>query len=281
MELDDLISQIGSMVFRLLQTKRNPVMIAVCGGTSCCKSTLVVQQIKEKIGNELVDIIELDNFQKGREWKPILKGKYGHDTPEYFEVNESIQCIKALKDNQVAAIPVYDYSLGKQTGTTIIKPKAVVIYEGLYAAYVELATISDIVVYVESPLYARMLRRMFRNRYERYQVDPKVSFSSFLHTINAHIDLIAPQKNHAHFILNIPYRFEDSIQRFGLKPMYATGKQVDLIVEHGISENTQLGVHFKNGHYFFTLFHLGKMYLDFEISEEQYAKFVRLDFEGV
>ena len=156
-----------------------------------------------------------------------------------------------------------------------------VIYEGLYAAYAELATISDIVVYVESPLYGRLLRRIFRNRYERYRVDPIISFSSFIHTLNANYELIAPHKKHAHFILNIPYRFEDSIQRFGLKPMYATGKQVDLIVEHEISENTQLGVHFKNGHYFFTLFHLGKMYLDFEISEEQYAKFVQLDFEGV
>lgn len=256
-------------------------MIAVCGGTSCCKSTLVAQKIKEKIGNELVEIIELDNFQKGSESKFINKGKFGHDTPEYFEVNDCIKCIKALKNNEITSIPVYSYQLGRQTGERNGLPKPIVIYEGLYAAYDGLSTISDIVVYVESPLYARMLRRMFRNRYERYQVDTKISFGSFLHTLNAHSELISPQKNHAHFILNIPYRFEDSIQRFGLKPLYETEKQVDLIVDYRISENTRLGVHLNDQQYYFALWHRGKMYLDFEISEEQYAQIAELDIFGM
>lgn len=69
-------------------------------------------------------------------------------------------------------IPHYEYILGKQTGIDIIKPKPIIIAEGLFAGYAELGDLSDYIIYVESPTYAKLLRRIIRSCFERYRSEP-------------------------------------------------------------------------------------------------------------
>lgn len=260
---------------------QNPVLVAVCGGTSTGKSTIVSQQLKKALGNEIVEIVELDNFQKGRESEQLFKGRYGHDTPEYFEVAECAKTIKLLINTKSAIIPVYDYKQGKQTGLNVIIPKPVVVIEGLFASFGELAELADMVVYVESPLYGRLLRRIFRNRYERYNAQPIISFTNFFSTLNTHNDLIVPQKKIANHVVCSSYGFVDSIKRFNLSPLECKENSVDLMYQFHISKSTMLGIYCSSNQKHFTLMHKNKCYLDFEISEDQYLKMKALDFNSL
>lgn len=260
---------------------QNPVLVAVCGGTSTGKSTIVSQQLKKALGNEIVEIVELDNFQKGRESKHLFKGRYGHDTPEYFEVAECAKTIKSLLDTKSAIIPVYDYKQGKRTDSNVINAKPVIVVEGLFAAFGELAELADVIVYVESPLYGRILRRIFRNRYERYNAQPIISFTNFFSTLNTHNDLIVPQKKIANHVVCSSYGFVDSIKRFNLSPLECKENSVDLMYQFHISKSTMLGIYCSSNQKHFTLMHKNKCYLDFEISEDQYLKMKALDFNSL
>ncbi len=277
MDLLPEIYYISNHINELRKWKYAPVMVAVCGGTSTCKSTMVTNQIWSQVGTGLATIIELDNFQKGRESKNLIKGSYGHDNPEYFEVGESYSALKTLSENKQSNIPEYSYTLGKQTGYKIIQPAPVIVYEGLFAAYKELAALADLVVYVESPLYARLLRRIFRNTYDRYNAMPERAFTNFFPTLNAHNELIAAQKDNADYTILVPYQFEDTIIRYNLSPI-SEQKKVDFTFCFDLSNDTKIGVYKNFEQLNFTLLHCNKMYLDFEITFEQYEEILKLDF---
>lgn len=276
-QIDNIVTSINEHI----QKKNTSLLISIFGGSSTGKSTIVCDQIQKKLGPEKVNIIELDNFQKGKESKNIVQGKYGQDTPQYFEVEQCIKILKAVKENQCVSVPIYDYKKGKQTGMNIISPKPVTIAEGLFAAYGQMSVLADKIIYVESPMYARMLRRILRNRYERYNAPVWLSFSNFFSTLNTHNELIASQKCIAHFNIFVPYNFQDSIHRFNLTPLYENIKQVDLIYRFDICQTTVLGVYQNNEKLFFTLLVNNKMYLDFEISQKQYSQLIELDFNSL
>ena len=145
----ELISEgisLSGTIKEIIEGNRRPVLISVCGGTSTGKTSWVSRQIKEIIGDEPCLMVELDNFQKGKVSKYHYKSIYGHDTPEYFELEECIQAIQKLKDGEEADIPIYDFKLGKQTGNRKVIAKPVIIFEGLFAAYGKLGSLADLII---------------------------------------------------------------------------------------------------------------------------------------
>jgi len=276
------INEIADYILGIVNAgTQTPIVIAVCGGTSTCKSSYVTQNLVEEIGPDICVAVELDNFQKGRESISEHLGFYGHDTPEYFEHAECYKTISYLKNGNPAQIPFYNYREGKQTGVISVEPKPVIIAEGLFGAYAEMADLADYIVYVESPLYARLLRRLTRNCFERYSAPPIVSFRNFFPTLNSHNDLIKPQKDKANAIIEVPYKFQDSIERFNLQPISAIPIKRHFLWEFQMSTDSFLGVFDDESDLFFCVVYENKIYFSFRISNELFKKLISLDMNSL
>jgi len=258
-----------------------PIVISVCGGTSTCKSTYVTQNLVEEIGPDICVAVELDNFQKGRESKSEHLGFYGHDTPEYFGHEAYYRVISDLKNGNSVMVPFYNYKEGKQTSITAVEPWPVIIAEGLFGAYGEMADLADYIIYVESPLYARLLRRLTRNCYERYNATPIVAFRNFFPTLNSHNDLIVPQKERANAIIEVPYKFQESIERFNLQPITNSSIKRHFIWEYQMSTDSLLGVFDDESDLFFCVVHENNIYFSFRISNELFRKLISLDMSSL
>jgi uridine kinase len=280
---DALMHEIATRAVSHVSPHRKlPYVIAVSGGTSTGKTTMVGNRLLEYLGDKICSKISLDNFQKGRESKHLFTGKYGHDTPEYFELENCHSVLKRLKEGHAVEIPRYSYKTGKQEGYRLALPKSIIIIEGLFASYGPLQGLADFSIYVESPCYARMLRRMMRNMFERYNAHPSLTLKGFAKTLPAHNELISEQKKRADICIRTPYRFSESIQRFQLEPI----AQPSLDTKAGIpvlsveaDEETEFTFYSIQEKHYFVLTHKNAVYFEFELNEAVAKTLVKIDFE--
>ncbi len=108
----------------------NPYIISVAGGTATCKSTIIVPKIVSDSECDDVEIISKDNFQQGRDGQKQIITEYGHDTPEYFEVDQCYYALSVLKNKNFTNIPIYNYNKGILTkGERMIKPKKLIVFD--------------------------------------------------------------------------------------------------------------------------------------------------------
>lgn len=256
--------------------KQSPLLVAVCGGTSTGKSTMVSQPLAKTLGMEICTLIELDNFQKGRDSKQMYSAPFWYDNPDYFEVNECARAIDRLSKTGKTEFPVYDYKAGRQTGSKLMEARKVIIYEGLFAGHGMLGEMADMIIYVESFTYARLLRRMYRNMNERYKADPLAAFKNFFTTLHAHNQLISPQKLNASHIVHTSYYFDQTIQRFHLQKRETGYPKFDF--SYHLNNNTSIGIYEKSGIPHFAISHQNNVYLDFGINDELAEKTRFIDF---
>ncbi len=276
---EETLHVIAEIVFQYsLSRHEKPFFIAVCGGTSTCKTSQVASRLQTLFGETECELIELDNFQKGRESKHLFTSPHGHDNPDYFEVDEASLSLSVLAEGKEVSIPVYDYLQGIPVGVRQVEPKPIVIYEGLFAATRGLADLADLIVYVESPCYARMLRRLFRNQFERYSIDPSITLKGFFSTLRGHQEWIVPQKEKAFFTIKTDYYFEDSLQCFPLQPLFS-----ELIISayalcFHLDPETRLIAYQKSDAYYVDLSHKGFVYLHMNVNAIDFQRVVDIDW---
>jgi uridine kinase len=176
---------------------------------------MVAKAIALFLGSEC-QLIELDNFQLDRKEK--LNSAAGYDTPRNFGCSQAAEAIKKLKSRQKADIPLYNYTAGGKLGSISIAPPRIIVSEGLFASYGALHELADMTVYVQSSLRERLLRRLLRNRYQRYRSAPADSILSFLSTLPAHRQYVAPQKLHSDFTVSSSFCAHYTIKSIQLKP---------------------------------------------------------------
>lgn len=212
----ELARQIQGIQRRNQPLGRNTI-VCIAGGSSTGKSTQLAADLHQQLADS--QIIAQDSFQLGAEFTDQADPVYRWDAIANYGLPESAALLRALQAGESARIPVYSFRDFRRTGFRTIAPTPIVLFEGLYAGLSELRSIADLVIYAESPLYARMLRRLFRSCFERYRADPATALKSFLTggVLKAHQDLVYPQRHTADVVFRMPYAFADSIRRFGLE----------------------------------------------------------------
>jgi uridine kinase len=205
-QLDSVIDQIHAFD----PSCENPMVVGVCGGTSTGKSTVVTQTLQQVFKGKTVTIGQ-DHFQFLDVKRDELDPVYGLDHPHHYGVDTCIELTKALKAGEGITMPEYDFKLRKQVGIQKLKPKPIIIVEGLYAGFGSLKEQTDLLVYTQSSAFERMTRRIIRNQYERYPgqtINGNRAILSFLSRVQqAHVDFVRPQQEYATQILNNPIRF--------------------------------------------------------------------------
>lgn len=197
-----------------------PFVVAVAGGSATGKSSQVAARLAERLGH-LCSRIEQDNFQQRPAMLDKLNPRYRRDDPLNFGLETCADLLERLRAGQQASMPVYSFQDQRHTGSRTLNVRPVILLDGLYAGHETLQPWIDLSLYVETPLYGRLLRRLFRNQFERYRnADPGRTLQGFLGPVlKAHREQVRDQRGQAHWILQNPYRFAESLERFDLSPV--------------------------------------------------------------
>jgi uridine kinase len=245
-----------------------PIFIMVAGGSATGKSTRIVPHLLEKLGKDNVLVVEQDWYQLGRAFKEKDSSPYRWDDPRNFQIERLAKDLKSLSDGHLVVAPSFDVVKVDSLGARKLLPQPIIIVDGIYSLYGELATIADYKIYAAAPLYARFLGRLFRTLYDLEQDMPQTPFRQVFGTVLlAHQEIVASQAQHADCIEHVPYLFADSISRYGLEAKSISVPHDSILYfEH---DGIQFQGHAdKRGKYHFYISYQGRLYYEFEIEDK-------------
>lgn len=260
---------------RKIATIKSTVIVSICGGSSTGKSTQVAFQLMNEIKKE-VQILSQDNFICDPE---VITKKFGWDHPDCYDLDGAQFVLRQISKHKFCSIPEFSFPLWHRTGYRELEPHRITLFEGLYAALDDLQEYSDLIIYVEMPLYVRMIRRLVRNTYERYTGrDPQLTLESYLERpINAHDEYVRRQRKYSDVIVRMRFSFSDSIVRFNLKPVVIP-PQTDEFVYRFMGEDSICILISKNaGRLFFSLEYESLAYFYFPVKPETVTKLQGVD----
>lgn len=281
LSLAAVASHISAIADRNALQSSNTI-VSICGGSCTGKSTQVALSLKNTLGNQ-AQILSQDHYMLASLGN-VSDTVYRWDHPESFGLKESALVMDQLRNNIPCVMPQYSFLTRASEGMKVIRPSRVIIFEGLYAAYDFLYNHADFVVYVEMPLYARIIRRLIRNLFERYvNADARTILEGYLKApLKAHQDFVVRQKRYADLILGVPFHFQEMIGKFHLRPLIDSGVKKECVYEFRNDEQTCIRIS-KDSHanYFFSLLYDSFVYIEFRIETATYEKFLTLDMHEV
>ncbi|MGF1636566.1 MAG: uridine kinase, partial [Cyclobacteriaceae bacterium] len=137
------------------------LVVGIAGGSCTGKSSQVAKVLLCHFSTQ-AQLLAQDNYQKGIQLSNYFEFKYHWDDPANFGIEESRQMLETLKKGGEIDMPVYSFEKKRQIGYEKICSTPIVFFEGLYACDSHIKPVLDLSIYVESPLYGRLLRRVFR-----------------------------------------------------------------------------------------------------------------------
>ena len=192
------------------------IIIGVSGPSGSGKS-LFSNSISSNfdLNNEVI-IISEDGYYKSR---PDLtfeeRSIQNYDHPDAFEHELLFQHLLDLKSGKAVNIPQYDYvSHLRKKETTKILPCSAIILEGiLLLADKKIRELTDIKIYMDSPLDICLSRRIYRDSVERgrdiasvitqYNNHVRPMYFKFVEPSRKHADIIVPKGGKNHIAIDI------------------------------------------------------------------------------
>ena len=179
------------------------ITIGVYGGTGSGKTTIVAQIVSEFPTSE-IQVISQDSYYKDNsdisfEERCMLN----FDHPDAIDFELLCKHIRALKNGETIAQPIYSFKIHNRTGETVsVSPKKILIVEGiLILNYPKLRSMFDLKVYVDAESDMRMERRVSRDITERGRT-PEEVLSRYIKTLKPmHQKFIKPMKVHADVVI--------------------------------------------------------------------------------
>ncbi len=230
----DIESSVLPLIGRIrerMSTAGPPFVVAICGGSSTGKSTVLTDSIRRAFPDQ-TSLIAQDHFQFLNMGKDEIDPVYGLDHYLHYGVDQCSEMVSALRSGLSVASPQFDFRSRTHQKPLIIHPKPIVLVEGLFSAFRHLRESMDLVVYLESYAFERLIRRLFRNIHERYAglpIDGNRSIRGFLtRVLNAHRDFVTSQKQNADLVFRNPIHFSRLIDRFQLKPIVEESPITDI-----------------------------------------------------
>jgi uridine kinase len=198
--------------------------VAVCGGSGTGKS-YISAELCAAIQND-VKILQQDDYQLGRNFPELNTSPYRYDDPKNFQIKRFARDLRTLRQGNSIPVPNFNLATVQSETEKDFVPTPVLIVDGLYAALNGLRNCIDRSVYVEAPLYARFLRRLFRLTHQYEIADPAAAVKhTFGPTLRAHRDFVRTQRDTADVIKTPAYSFEQTIAHFALEPISGESAQ--------------------------------------------------------
>jgi uridine kinase len=179
------------------------ITIGVYGGTGSGKTTIVAQIVSEFPTSE-IQVISQDSYYKDNSDISFEERcALNFDHPDAIDFELLCKHIRALKNGETIAQPIYSFKTHNRTGETVsVSPKKILIVEGiLILNYPKLRSMFDLKVYVDANSDMRMERRVSRDISERGRT-PEEVLSRYIKTLKPmHQQFIKPMKVHADVVI--------------------------------------------------------------------------------
>ena len=179
-------------------------IILVGGGSSSGKS-YVTTNVIERIGEENITRITIDDYYKDQTGLPMEERiKVNYDHPKAFDWKLMRSQIKDLKNGLPIQKPIYDFTIHNRSDRTeTIVPKKLVVVEGIMAFVdKQLRELGDLTVFINATPEVRFLRRFIRDHTERKRSYESI-VNQYIKTVAPmYEEIIHPSSNYADLIIN-------------------------------------------------------------------------------
>jgi uridine kinase len=163
--LEEGLEKLTSLVKEKLQEKDGTIIVEIAGGSSSGKTSAVSVKLKEMFGDDAM-IFSMDDYYRGRTYMAIEAEKgnvLNFDQPEVLNLPLLKEHINQLKSGQSIQKPIYSFKEGEAVGTEELKPKRIIIVEGLFALNEQLIDEGDVKAFVDIGTHGRIMRRLLRD----------------------------------------------------------------------------------------------------------------------
>ena len=179
--------------------------VILIGGGSASGKTYVLRKVLEKIPNDKVAHISLDDYYKDFKELPFEeRAKINFDHPKAFDWKLMNAQLKALKNGETIEKPIYDFTIhGRSNKTEKVEPKDLIIIEGIMALVnKDLRSIGDLKVFINASRERRLVRRIDRDMKERGRTYESIIEQYFTTVLPMFEEIIAPSQYYADLIVN-------------------------------------------------------------------------------
>ena len=179
--------------------------VILIGGGSASGKTYVLRKVLEKIPEEKVAHISLDDYYKDFSVLPIEeRAKVNFDHPKAFDWKLMNEQLKSLKEGHTIEKPKYDFvTRSRSKVTEVVEPKELIIIEGIMALVnKDLRAIGDLTVFISASRERRLVRRIERDMKERGRTYESIIDQYFTTVLPMYEEIIAPSQYYADLIIN-------------------------------------------------------------------------------
>ena len=179
------------------------LVIGIAGGSGSGKTT-VAQTILQRVGADRISFLQHDAYYKDLSGlPPIQRAEVNFDHPNSLDTDLLTQHILALKNGNIAEVPIYDFSTHSRTDRTFtVQPRSVILVEGiLLFAEAALRDLFNVKIFVDTDPDLRFIRRLERDISERGRTLETV-VKQYLTTVRPmHLEFVEPSKRYADIII--------------------------------------------------------------------------------
>lgn len=179
--------------------------VILIGGGSASGKTYVLRKVLEKIPEEKIAHVSIDDYYKDFSGLPFEeRAKINFDHPKSFDWKLMNEQFKALKNGETIEKPIYDFTThSRSPKTEIVKPKELIIIEGIMALVnKDLRALGDLKVYINASRERRLVRRIERDQKERGRSYESIIEQYFTTVLPMYEEIIAPSQYYADLIIN-------------------------------------------------------------------------------
>ena len=181
-----------------------PFVIGICGGSGSGKTTLL-RKLKNALGEERVSLFTMDNYYLPKDQQAKDKNNITNfDLPTALDEKKLNEDLSAIIGGQNIEVKEYFFNAPvNQTKTILIKPKEVLIVEGLFLFHYEFVKkMLDFSIYVEVSPKHQLSRRIERDQKTRGYTKEDISYQWYEHVVPCFEKYILPYRHEASFIFN-------------------------------------------------------------------------------
>lgn len=190
-----------------------PVIIAVAGGSSSGKTT-VVDKILKDLGKYPIVVIKHDDYYKDQSDMTMKEREaVNYDHPFALDNDLFYTNLMQLISGKPIEKPTYDFvKLTRAEATEIIHPAKIIILEGILVLEDDrIRQLADIKLFVEADDDLRFIRRLKRDTTERGRTIESV-INQYLTTVKPmHYAFVKPTKRYADIIIPNDYSHDVAV----------------------------------------------------------------------
>lgn len=197
--LETGLNELVRKIIMRLDQESGPLVVAVAGGSASGK-TRAAEQLHEYFCEDSV-LISLDDYYLGADKMEVSNW----DDPRALDLDLCAKHLAQLKSGKSILAPIYDFKVSKRVGYKNIKPKTLIIAEGIFALHEKFEAVSDIKVFVDANVHTRLVRKLVRDIVRTSQTMSELTSYFFNKVEPAHQQNVQSAIETANLIINNDY----------------------------------------------------------------------------